>query len=293
MLIYALYRIGQWIAVSLPVRISYCVAGFVSSVKYFFDVKERVYIADNLKAILGENSPDILRYSRQMYANFGKYLVDFFRTEKVDKEFVERFVKIEGLNNVDEVLKKSKGAIGLTAHLGNWELCGQVIGILGYKISAIALTHKNKRINDFFIRQRALKGLGTISIGAGVKKCFAALKRNEIVGILGDRDFSGENGIFIDFLKRKMLVPRGPAALSLRMEAPIIPIFLVRDENNDCFFKCVFEKPIYPVKTGNDEEDMLVLTQKIARIIEEYVRQYPNQWFMFREFWVAEKVEII
>ncbi len=293
MLVYFLYRIGQWLAEILPVRFAYRVAVRLSRVKFFFSRKERVFISNNLKIILGEDSPHILEYSRNIYGNFVKYLVDFFRSGYLDKEFIDKFVRIEGLENMNEALSKGKGAIGLTAHIGNWELSAQILGVLGYKISAIALTHKNPYIDKFFIKQRKLKGVNVIPVGISVRRCFSALKRNEIVGILGDRDFSGENGIFIDFLGRQMLVPRGPAVLSLKTNAAIVPAFIIRDEKNEQYFKYIFEKPIYPEKTGNEEQDIKNITEKFTRVIESYVRQYPQQWFIFREFWKAEKIDVL
>lgn len=292
MWVYFLYRIGHRLALLLPVKISYSLSVFFARMKFFLVWKERRYIANNLKVILGEDSPVVPAYARAMYENFGCYLVDFFRTERIDKEYIKRFIRITGLENMDEVLKKGKGAIGLTAHIGNWELCAHVLGVLGYRINAVALTHKNERINNFFINQRKLGGIKVVPVGVSVRKCFSALKNNEIVGILGDRDFSGTNGIFVDFLGRKMLVPEGPAVLSLRTKAAIVPAFMIRDEKDSRCFTYIFEKPVYPQPTGNEEQDILVLTEKIAKIIESYVRKYPQQWFMFREFWIPEKAEV-
>jgi len=293
MALYILYRIGLWVALVLPVKLGYRIADFFARVKLFFVRKERKLILNNLKVIVGENNPHLLVYTRKMYENFGKYLVDFFRTEKIDKKFIDKFVRIQGLENMDDALTKGKGAIGLTAHIGNWELSAQIMGLLGYKINAVALSHSNVHINNFFSNQRKIKGVNVIPVGLSVRQCFSALKRNEIVGILGDRDFSGARGIFVDFLGRQMLIPRGPAILSLRTKAAIVPAFVIRDEEDERYFKYIFEKPIYPEYSGNEEQDIKNITEKFVKIIERYVKQYPQQWFVFREFWKAEKVEII
>lgn len=293
MFAYILYIIGQWVALTLPVRLGYRLAVFLARIKFVLAKKERVFIANNLNAILGENNPELSKYARAMYENFSKYLIDFFRSPKLDKQFIEKFVQLDGLENMDEPLKKGVGAIGLSAHIGNWELCGQVLAILGYKVNAIALTHKNKSINNFFIEQRKKKGVNVVPIGIALRQCFYALKHNEIVGVLGDRDFSGANGVFVDFFDRKTLIPRGPAILSLRTGAAIVPTFIIRDVKNERYFRFVSEKPIYPVKTNNEEQDIKNLTEKFTKVIEKYVEQYPEQWFMFREFWKPEKVEIL
>ncbi|MFH2138386.1 MAG: lysophospholipid acyltransferase family protein [Candidatus Omnitrophota bacterium] len=293
MLIYFLYRLAQWLACSLPISVGYRVAVFITGLKFSFTKKERVFVNNNLKTILGADDPRIPQYTRELYNNFGKYLNDFFRSSKLDKKFIDRFVRIENLRYMDEALSKGKGVIGLTAHLGNWELTASILAVLGYKMNAIALTHKNKQIDRIFDHQRKVTGMNVIHLGISVRQCFAALKRNEIVGILGDRDFSGENGVLMDFFGKKMLIPRGPAVLSLKTKAAIVPAFVVRETQDDRCFRYIFEKPIYPQNSGNDEEDILRMTEKFTRIIEKYVKQYPQQWFIFHEFWNPSKVEII
>jgi len=293
MLFYFLYRIGQWLALSVPLRMGYGIAVFFARLKFFWAREEVCYVANNLKCIIGKDKKQISIYTKAMYENFGKYVVDFFRSAKLDRGFIDKYIQIENLRYMTEPLAKGTGIIGVSAHIGNWELCAQVLAVLVCKVNAIALTHKNQRINNFFINQRRASGINVIPLGIGIRKCFYALKRNEIVGILGDRDFSGSNGIFIDFLGKKMLIPQGPAVLSLKTGAPIVPTFIIRNEQDDCYFKFVVEEPIYPARTGAKEQDIKMLTEKMAKVIECYVRKYPKQWFVFREFWKAEKVEVL
>ncbi|MFH1460776.1 MAG: lysophospholipid acyltransferase family protein [Candidatus Omnitrophota bacterium] len=293
MVMFFLYSIGQWLALSLPLSLAYRVGAWFTFFKYVFSPGERRAMRNNLKVILGENHPGVKKYPKQIYANFGKYLVNFFRTEEVDKQFIEKYIRIKNKQNMEEALSKGKGAIGLTAHIGNWELCAQVMGILGYKMNAVALSHNNKKIDDFFVQQRQRKGINVIPVGISVRKCFSALKNNEIVGILGDRDFSGENGIFVNFLGKELFAPLGAAVLSLRTGAAIVPAFVIRDEKDDRYFDYIFEKPIYPEKTGNEKQEVRTLTQKYVDVIAKYVKKYPTQWFVFHEFWKATKSEIV
>ena len=223
MILYILYRIGQVLACILPASVRYSIAVFISWLKFLTVGEERTGVRKNLQKIVGKNNPHISKYTFQMYANFGKYLSDFLQSGNVDKKFVKRYITIENLHYMDQALEKGKGAIGVTAHIGNWELCAQILAVLGYKMNAVALIHGNDRLDNFFNEQRRKTGINVIPVGMAVRQCFSALKRNEIVGILGDRDFSGENGIFVEFCKSKMLIPKGPAILSLRTGAAIVP----------------------------------------------------------------------
>ncbi|RKY34287.1 MAG: hypothetical protein DRP78_06770 [Candidatus Omnitrophota bacterium] len=287
MLLYFFYRLGRFIARILPVYWGYAIANFLARVKYIFAVEERVSMEDNLRVILGTDAPCIPEYIKVIYSNFCKYLVDFFRSERIDQKFLDKFIQVQGIESMDEALAKGNGVLGFTAHIGNWELCAQILSVLGYKMNALALPHSNSHVNNFFDQQRKVTGVKVIAVGKSIRKCFSALKRNEIVGILGDKDFSGINGVYVDFFSKKMLMPRGPAVLSLRTNAAIVPGFVIRDEKNSRKFKYIFEKPIYPVRTGDENKDIEALTQKLAKIIEKYVRKYPQQWFAFNRFWEA------
>ncbi|MCK4462693.1 MAG: lysophospholipid acyltransferase family protein [Candidatus Omnitrophica bacterium] len=281
---YYLYKIGQFIALVCPLKIAYFIATFVASIYYFFSVKDREALIKNIKMVLKEKSDDKLFefYAKSVFINFAKYLVDFCRFSKLDKNYIEKFVDMEGREYIDEALKNKKGAIILSSHMGNWELGAAVVSSLGYPLHVIALDHADKRVNDFFIKQRGSKGVGVISIGIALKKCFKVLKNNELLAILGDRDFS-EKGERIQFFGKETLIPKGPAVFSLRTGAPIIPTFILRQKSNR--FKFIFEKPINYQPTDNEENDVKTLISSYIGVIEQYIRKYPDQWYVFRNIW--------
>jgi KDO2-lipid IV(A) lauroyltransferase len=191
-------------------------------------------------------------------------------------------VRLVNTQYFDEALKNKKGAVILTAHIGNWELGGAAIAANGYPLLAIALPHAESKVNDFFNRQREERGVKIVPIRKAAFECLHALKNNTLVAILGDRDFTSA-GIIVDFFGKPTLLPKGPAMLALKIGCPIIPGFSVmRDGYN---LDVIFEKPLEFIKTGDIEEDIKEITKKFALRIEEYIRTYPEQWFMFRKFW--------
>ena len=191
MLNYYLYRLGQFIAVCLPLRFVYAIAVFLADLYYFFALSDRRSVEANLRVIFPQESTLTLRkISRKVSRNFAKYLVDFFRFEKIDLKYIKKNIKLENLHYFDEALKNGKGTIVLTAHLGNWELGGVVIAQLGYPFSAVALPHKNKKVNDFFDAQRKRKGVKVISIGKAIRSCISEIRNNHMVALVGDRDFT-------------------------------------------------------------------------------------------------------
>ena len=89
------------------------------------------------------------RLVRQGIKNFSYYLVDFFRFSTLDYNFIEKYVTIEGKGYLDSLVAQGKKAVILSAHLGNYELGSALIALLGYKLCVLALTHEDKRVNDF------------------------------------------------------------------------------------------------------------------------------------------------
>jgi KDO2-lipid IV(A) lauroyltransferase len=154
--------------------------------------------------------------------------------------------------------------------------------VSAYPLWAVALPHKDKRVNDFFDHQRQSKNLHVIPLGHAVSACLKAFKENKVVAFVGDRDFS-QKGVQIDFFGRPTIFPEGPAAFSLQAGAPIIPGFML--SNPDDTFTLVFEKPVEFRASGNKDKDIVDLITLYKGIYEDYIRKYPDQWFTFRRFW--------
>ena len=287
MLNYFLYRIGQFITLRLPVRLAYKLAVFFSDLHYFFAFGDRKAVYGNLKAIF-PRLPDkeILAIRRKMYRNFAKYLVDFFRFEKIDRQYISRNIRLENTGYFDEALAKGKGVIVLSAHLGNWELGGAVIALCGYPFWVVALPHKNKKVNEFFNYQRESRGIKVIALGrTAVRSCLGLLAVNEMVALVGDRDFT-ERGVVLDFFGKPAFFPDGPAVFALKTGASIVPGFLIR--NNDDTFTLRIEKPIEVEPYSGRNRDKIGVINRYKTIIEDYIRKYPDQWYMFRQFWVDQ-----
>ncbi|MFH0771276.1 MAG: lysophospholipid acyltransferase family protein [Candidatus Omnitrophota bacterium] len=280
---FLVYKIAQMLALLLPLKRGYAMASFLAKAQFYISKKDRKVVLDNLRVILNSADETELRErAKETFVNFAKYLVDFFRFEKLDEEYLRNNVEVHGTENLDEALKRGRGVIILAAHIGNYELGAAAVAMLGYPISVVALNHKSAMVNKFFIEQRKAMKVSVIPLGAALKKCFYCLKNGEIVAILGDRDFSNR-GIKINFFGKDAVMPKGVAVLSLRSGAAVIPTFLMRREDDT--FGLTFEKPISYSPTEDFDEDTRRFTEKCTAAIEEYVRRCPSQWFMFKRFW--------
>ncbi|KPK43030.1 MAG: hypothetical protein AMJ78_00250 [Omnitrophica WOR_2 bacterium SM23_29] len=287
MIYYLIYKLGAFVALHLPLKIAYRFAIFLSDIHYLFADKDRANVMANLKAIFPDKSlPEIRSIRRKVFRNFAKYLVDFFRFSLLDEENIKTVIPIVNKNHLDESLAKGKGVITLTAHIGNWELGGVALALLGYSIGAVALPHRHKSVDNFFNYQRERKGEIVIPFGRAARQCLNLLHENKIIALAGDRAFN-EIGILTNFFNLPTYLPEGPAAFSLKTGAAIVPGFIIRKPDDT--FNLVFEKPIEFNPSGDKEKDTIQLLLKCKALIEDYIRRYPEQWFMFRKFWAEAK----
>jgi KDO2-lipid IV(A) lauroyltransferase len=280
---YYLFILGKTLALILPRNMGYFLAKICAVAKYYFSKKDRETVNYNLGPVI-RDVKERRKVALEVFVNFSYYLVDFFRYSKLDKKFIEKYVKIDGLEYLNRYLAENNGVIALSAHLGNYELGGAVAALLGYPIYAVALPHKDKRTNELFNRQRECVGMKVISTGATVKKCFSCLNQGNMIAFLGDRDFSG-GGVKVKMFSRYARLPRGPVFFAIKTGASIVPCFFVRE--NKKYYRFIFVKPIFLNRgdsKGKDEEKKAL--EEYVSVLEKYIKKYPQQWYMFEKYWL-------
>lgn len=289
MIQYYVYIIGQFLVNHLPLKVSYGFATFLSDMHYFLSATDRRSVTNNLKVIMNADEKTVKPLVREVFRNFGRYLMEFFRMNNdVNDDFFKNNVEVVHLERLQKGIKHGRGTIFITAHIGNWEIGGVAMCHLSHPFVAIALPHKERSVNELFNKKRLDKGIEIVQTNQAIRRCLEALKENRIVGLLADRDFNA-NGEVLDFLGKKAIIPKGAAIFSARTGAPIVPLFFVREKEGH--FKLFFEEPIFPPRQSEgevDRETLLPIMRQYAAVIETYIRRYPTQWLMFREFWVKD-----
>jgi Kdo2-lipid IVA lauroyltransferase/acyltransferase len=281
---YYLYKLADFLTRYLPLSFNYAFARMLSVGQYFLSKADREAVRENLKVVLKTNDvPEVM--VMDVFKNFSRYLVEFFTmTRKVDAQYIKDSVEIVNIEYLNEVMQKGKGGILVGAHLGNWEVAGAVLSQLGYPISAVALAHKDERVNTFFNSRREFFGEVVIQTNVALRRCLEHLRRNRFVAVLADRDF-GRHGLKMDFLGKQAYIPQGAAIFALKTGAPLIPMSFIRTPKNG--FRLNIEKPIYPPTLDEgriNDQEIEQLIRKYLPFLEEQIRQNPSQWLMFRRF---------
>ena len=272
------------IVLLLPRQTALNLGILLADLLFLFSRREKARALENLSTAFGEEKgpSDVLRICRYCFQNLGKGLMEVLQFPRLTSENLDRLVAFEGKQNIDDALKMGRGVIILTAHFGNWELLGASLALAGYRTNFIVRPVRSPRLDMLVNGSRESMGVGCISRGASIKRALKCLKRNELLGILADID-TRVDGVFVDFFGRPTFTPRGPVSIALRTKAALVPAFIVRQKDDT--HRVVVEKALELKTTGTPEEDIRVNTARSTKIIESYIRKYPEQWIWVHQRW--------
>jgi KDO2-lipid IV(A) lauroyltransferase len=288
------YLLGFFLgSILIPRSLQKFVAVPVGDIFYLLMRRARRAVKQNLEVIgEGRFSPNqISRLARRTFRNYGQYLLDYMVIHRITSSNKGTVIGGEvGVEHMARTLGDGKGAICITPHLGNWEMGGLLLAFRGGTLNVLSLDEPDIRTKAFRGRFRHSKGIRELYIKGGTEDPFStielvkALRNNEIVAMLGDRENS-PNTIDVDFFGRKTRFPMGAGMLAMMTGAPVLPVFVVMEE--DRRYRGIIEKPIYFDGSRREEREMVVREgmEKIARVFEDYIGRYPDQWYNFYFYW--------
>jgi KDO2-lipid IV(A) lauroyltransferase len=128
-----------------------------------------------------------------------------------------------------------------------------------------------------------MQGNDMIPKGGSGKRIMELLRENNLIGILSDQNVAHYEGVFVDFFGRTACTGVGLAVMAMRSGAPVLPAFMARQKSGK--YKFIIKPTIEAICTDNYENDLVVNTQRFTKIIEEVIREYPDQYFWFHQRW--------
>lgn len=289
------HRIEYWItylvgafARIIPCRLALALGSFLGWLAFDVLRMRRKVTLINLRNSLGKGKDRLTRIGRRAYQNIGKSMVEYSLFPSLGKEKILGMVEFEGTEHFDEALRRGKGAVLVAGHFGSWELMGAATRQKGYPVDFLVGEQHNLLVDNLMNDYRRSVGIGIIKMGAAAKGIIRALKNNRFVAMLSDQD-AGSDGTVVEFFNRPASTPKGPAAFALKMDAPVIMAFIIRE--NQKKQRIIIEKPIFIEKTTDKENDIQRLTQAYTRVLEEYIRKYPDHWFWPHRRWKSTTKE--
>ncbi len=269
----------------LPLQFSYWLGMRVADLFHLCDPAGRRGVRANLRRILAARGIHPARgairtLARKTYQAFGKYIVDFYRYSRAFCSEIEHKVGVERADCLDRALAAGRGVIIATAHLGSWEMGGLYLAMRGHRVTAVYRPTGVPHLDRLWRDHRLQRGIRILPLGEAAAGLRRALADGEIVALLTDRDFTG-HGRTVNFFGAPVKLPIGPAVLSARCRAPILPGFMLRQVDDR--FLLQFHEPIWP----EDHASVADLHARLVRVLEEVIGDHPTQWFVFRDFWTT------
>jgi KDO2-lipid IV(A) lauroyltransferase len=268
---------------ALPEAVAYALFRFLADLAFITIGVHRRRAIEHLRLAF----PDISRararlITKRMMRNLGRNAVEFIRFPLMSKERILSLVTINNREVVARLARAGKGAIAMSAHMGNWELFGATIAAMGYPTSVVARRIYYDKFEQLLRGTRRAAGVRVVYRDEP-REILRALRDGHFLGILPDVDVAKLDSVYVDFFGRLALTPVGPVALALRTGVPLVPAFIVR--NADGGHTILVEEPMRLIRTGDVQKDLLVNTMRATKIIERVIRRYPSQWMWLHRRW--------
>ena len=255
--------------------------------------KTSIHVKKNLEGISrGKWSEEKIKVlTRRTFQNYGQYLLDYMVMHRLHPSNQATWIEAEeGSLYMMEALQAGKGAICITPHLGNWEVGGLLFAFKGGKLNVLTLDERDRDTKSFREEMRRRYGINNLYIDpkddspVAILDVVKALRRNEIVAMLGDRVESQKTMPF-EFFGKKTPFPIGVAILAMATEAPVLPVFVVMEKTRK--YRGIIEGPIFFTNPSREGRETVIQEgmEKLVKKFETYIEKYPDQWYNFYPYW--------
>lgn len=284
MWLYYLLKSMSWIISHLPYKLVVKIGLGLGRLYYIIAKKQRIRAEETIKKRLGYSDEQAKATIRSLFIKLGATFMEIMYMPALNKNNIRGLVTFDRPDVLWEALGEGKGVVMLACHMDNWEWLGAALALSGFPLSAVEKPQPNHIYSDFMNELR--KGVGQEIFSRGTSEilgCARAMKKKRMLGLIADQD-GGYDGIFVPFLGKMASTPTGPAYFSRKFNAPIVPIFIVRKEGNYGHLAIV-KDPIYYEDTGDRKADDYNVTLKMTQIVEEVIKEYPDNWLWFQHRW--------
>jgi KDO2-lipid IV(A) lauroyltransferase len=227
-----------------------------------------------------------IKLLKKASAHLGQVAAEFTYIPKLDRPEYKKYFRTQGFENID----REKGGFLLGAHLGNWEWMASVIHANGLNMVGVVRPLDDPRLNTKIAAIRGVSGIEVLPKKDAGSIFFERLKEDFLTGALVDQS-PRDNAVPVTFMGENTWATVAPAMIAIRAKVPIYPMTMVHDDEG------VYTFTIYPPLEWEREgltarEQLVTATQKCQDIVEEFIRQYPDQWlWMHNRFKHRPKLE--
>lgn len=276
----------------LPRRLFYAIATLMGNINCRMHTVLREDVRRNYALIFGDTKTEA-EINRLVFEHFEQramfVLETLLYTQANDPRMNDWFVLEGNWDELHSVTATGRGLVIPLPHFGPYCLAGVKMTNYGAKLTDIAhdvagsedMSKYAKKLDDERHALFRQTGGEVIELSHFLRGVIEAVKRGEAVAVFFDSRPTAQmtEGMFMG---KRCQLHRGPVQIALKTGAAILLMTGYRDAQYR--IHVCYGGILEPVRTGNKEEDIRINTQRIVEYHEQYLRRYPGQWIMVKEF---------
>jgi phosphatidylinositol dimannoside acyltransferase len=281
LLIYWAYRAGERLMGLLPRRLVLAGAAAAGNAAYDLAGAKRRIVRENLArpAGLDPDHPQVGRAARRAFRNYVKYLVDVMRLADAGERQLDEMVTIRNFPALAEAQAGGRGVLLCTVHVGGMDLIAPALHREGEELHVVADDTTYGRLYEHLRAVRAHHGISLIG-WRNLRGLFRVLKRGENLVLFCDGGYRAGD-VPVEFLGEPTTFPAGPATLSARTGAPMLPVANRRTRSER-----LVTHGLPLIRAASEEPaELHRATQELADALGSVIADDPGQWYMFRPVW--------
>jgi KDO2-lipid IV(A) lauroyltransferase len=209
-----------------------------------------------------------------------RYWQEAFRLPEWTNEQIVSRVRTVNEKLLRDAYAAGQGVICALPHLANYDHAGAWAGLTGMPVSTVAERLQPESLFDRFIAYRKRLGMEVLPLTGGDDDVTGVLaerlRAGGFVCLVADRDLS-ERGVPVTFFGRPSRMPAGPAALSLKTGAPLIPATLHYEGRH---LVITFHDAI------ESDGGAAAMTQRCADAFAIGIAEHPQDWHMLQRIFM-------
>ena len=282
------FQVASAVARRLPAPVLEPLARVAGTGAAIPDATRRFIVARNLQRVDPSlTGPALRRAVNATFESYAAYWLEAFRLPTITPAELDAGMTYEGYEHLEASIARGKGTIVVLPHLGCWEWTGfWFTRVVGVPLTAVVERLEPPELFDWFVDFRTKLGFNVVPLGPDAgRQVVAAVKRNDLVTLLCDRDIDG-SGVEVSFFGERTTLPAGPATIALRTGAELIPGAMYQRPNGG--HHGLVRPPIPVERQGRLRDDVARITQDIAHELEELIRLAPTQWHLMQPNWPSD-----
>ena len=287
---YAVLRAFAALLGLLSWRAATNLAGHIGTLFYApFGIRRRVAEKQIAAAFPEFSSREVTRVARESYRHLGRVAAETALLSRLDGSGI--LAHMEGISGLELFVRQrheGQGAIVLTGHVGNWEIGGAAVAASGVPIDVVVRLMGNPLFDAYLTETRSRLGMTVVRDRDAVRHTARAMRSGHVMAFLIDQSGLHIASSFVPFFGRPAKTPRGPAVLALRLGVPVF--FGVSIRQPDGRYRMDIRE-IMTERTGDTDHDVDTILNEYSRLLEQYVRATPEQYFWQHRRWKRQPAD--